>query len=489
MSMMAAVRVFELVFVLLMLGGRTDSVHDGPLLLLVSFDGFRYDYLDRSQDRVQLPNFKYLVQTGVRAKWVHNSFITKTFPNHFTIATGMYEESHGIVANSMYDPELGEMFHVNTSDPRWWDVGGEPIWITNQKHLGGKSGVLNWPGMQAQFNNTLPFRHLPAYNMSIPYKERVDTMVGWFKDSEDPINLGVLYFEEPDHTGHFAGPESKEIDETLDMVDRTVGYLIDELKAAGLFERMNVIITSDHGMMEVSQERVIELDRYLDPSTYLWVDRTPVAAIWPHDEVTREHIYTALHNAHPKMHVYYKEDIPAQYHYRHNRRIMPVIAVADPGWTIAQNASLSREWNLYKGNHGYNNSYLPMNPIFVAHGPAFRSNLLSEPFNNVDIYPLMCHILGLDPHPNNGSYQKVAHLVKKPTSWGPPPSTPEIIGVAIGLILVLGMCIVGCGIYMQRLERSESIKQAHYTNLGKAHSEEDGDTADKEPLLEAEGDV
>ncbi|XP_035686327.1 ectonucleotide pyrophosphatase/phosphodiesterase family member 5-like [Branchiostoma floridae] len=387
-------------FIILQFVGSSASSDDRPLLLLVSFDGFRYDYVDRSQERVQLPNLKYLIRNGIRAKWIHNSFITVTFPNHFTIATGMYEESHGIVANNMYDPVLQEGFHNhNTTNPKWWDVGGQPIWITNQRHPGGRSGVLNWPGMTVKFNNTQPFRHLQQYNGSMPYDERVDTMIKWFTDDKYAINLGVLYFEEPDETGHKYGPDSPEMDRTLNKVDRTVGYLIGQLKQAGLFERMNLIITSDHGMMEVSKDEVIELDRYLDPSIYLLVDTTPVAATCVYGHMM----------AHPHLKVYYKEDIPAQYHYRHNRRIMPVIAVADPGWTIVQN--ISTGW-VPKGNHGYNNSYLPMNPLFVAHGPAFRTNLLSEPFNNVDIYPLMCHILGLHPHPNNGSLQNVQHILK-----------------------------------------------------------------------------
>ncbi|XP_066279729.1 ectonucleotide pyrophosphatase/phosphodiesterase family member 5-like [Branchiostoma lanceolatum] len=480
--MMAAARVFVAVLVLLMLGGRTGSVHDGPLLLLVSFDGFRYDYLDRSEDRVQLPSLKYLIETGVRARWLHNTFVTVTWPNHFSLVTGLHAESHGMVANHMYDPDLDEQFHMyHNNEPRWY-AEAEPIWITNQRY-GGKSGVLNWPGMEVRFNGSLPFRSLPEYNESMPYEHRIETMIQWFTDEENPINLGVLYFEEPDEVGHEYGPDSPELDRALEMLDRTVEYLIELLQSAGLFERMNVIITSDHGMAETSRDRVIELDRYLDPSTYLWVDTTPVTAIWPLEHgVDREYIFAALDDAHPNLQVYYKEDIPAQYHYRHNRRIMPVIAVADPGWTIVQNISTAV---VIKGQHGYNNSYLPMNPIFVAHGPAFRTNLLSEPFNNVDIYPLMCHILGIRPLPNNGSIDSTVSIVKRRKGWwSPSPRSMSGIAGTLSLLLMLVGCIAGCGYYSRKREHAPG-RHLQYSIIG--YEMEDYSLG--EPLVDSKRDV
>ena len=262
------------------------------LVLLISFDGFRYDYLDRvKQKGLATPNFDMLINDGVKAEYMKNVFITKTFPNHYTLVTGMYEDSHGVISNNMVDsrfpkdkeftpaisnipgPELDKWFNNYTTGST---LGPEPIWVTNQKgeqkDKGRKSGVAMWPGMLAEIHGYVPEKMLP-FDKTTSNETKIDTVVKWFS-SEDPINLGLLYFNEPDHTGHLFGPDSEQIEELIVALDKLVGYLIDELKKHDLFERMNLIITSDHGMQQITN--VTFLDDQVEPDEYEAFGSTPV---------------------------------------------------------------------------------------------------------------------------------------------------------------------------------------------------------------------
>ncbi|XP_077976984.1 ectonucleotide pyrophosphatase/phosphodiesterase family member 5-like [Glandiceps talaboti] len=390
------------------------SIHDGPLTLLISFDGFRWDYLQKTET----PNFDQLIADGSFVPdGIQNSFITKTFPNHFTIATGMWEESHGIVANNMYDPNLKEHFAIGEDgfkDSKWWDNGAEPIWVTNQLH-GGRSGVYFWPGSETKIKGILPY-HYMNYSNTTPFKTRVDGIIDWFTAKEDPINLGLLYFNEPDHTGHSKGPDSDEIKTVIEMCDNITGYLIQRLKDVGLYDQMNLIITSDHGMAELDKSRVIKLDEYVNRDLYDYVDHTPVAALNPHDPKNTLTVYRAISNiAH--MTVYMKGDeknsIPDHFHYTNNPRIMPIIAMADEGWSIVRNMSDFEKFfkDEEKGGHGYDNTLRSMHPFFIASGPSIKKNFTSDPFKNVDIYPMICEIMNLKPGPNNGSLEIVSKML------------------------------------------------------------------------------
>lgn len=256
-------------------GTPTAASASKPLVLIVSFDGFRWDYLTK----VDTPNFDELIASGVQAKYIKDVFITKTFPNHFTLVTGLYEESHGVTGNAMYDPAYNQSFGMNFTDPKWWN-GGEPVWIANQKQ-GGRSSVVLWPSGNVNFSGILPDYYFPAYNGSIPFQHRVDVIIDNFVN--DRVNFGALYFQEPDHSGHLFGPDSQEILPILSMCDRTAGYLISRLKESGLFERMNIIITSDHGMTTISPERVLVVEDFVDPNTfpYRTTSNNPIMSIWP----------------------------------------------------------------------------------------------------------------------------------------------------------------------------------------------------------------
>ncbi|KAK2148499.1 hypothetical protein NP493_3051g00000 [Ridgeia piscesae] len=265
-----------------------------PRVLLISFDGFRWDYVELAhREGRKTPNFDSLIQNGVKAKWVKNVFATKTFPNHYTLVTGMYEESHGVVGNEMYDPVFNKTFKMNNfsqeCDPKWWNNGtkgggGEPIWVTNQKDEQSLerrwSGVMFWPGSSAKVHGVHPY-HYMDYDASLPNKTRIDNIVKWFSAKEDPINLGLLYFSEPDGLGHSKGPESLQMIDMIVALDRLVGYLIEQLKAYSLFESINIIITSDHGMAQIKSS--IKIDDTVNSSTYKVYGSSPIWNIMPSD--------------------------------------------------------------------------------------------------------------------------------------------------------------------------------------------------------------
>ncbi|XP_070556777.1 ectonucleotide pyrophosphatase/phosphodiesterase family member 5-like [Ptychodera flava] len=421
--------------------GLSKGLHHGPLTLLISFDGFRWDYLQK----VETPNFDVLISDG---SFVPNgivpTFITKTFPNHFTIATGLYEESHGIVATDMYDPVLNEKFHIGGEDStssKWWDVGAEPIWVTNQKH-GGRTGVYYWPGSETEIMGIRPNRY-KINNDTTPFERRIDDVIDWFTD-EDPINLGLLYFNEPDHTGHTSGPESDEILDVIRLCDDTIGYLIQRLQEADLYQKINILITSDHGMTEISPDRLIQLDDYVNPDLYVLVDSSPVAAIYPVDNRNTMAIYNAFARKHPNMTVYLKDSIPDHFHYKHNRRIMPIIAVADEGWCIVGDKTTWLNDTEIEGGHGYDNRYKSMHPFFIAHGPAIKRDFTLEQFNNVDIYPLICKIMEIEAAPNNGSLAIAGTMLRSHDSHDHSlPSHHSVKPITSSKTLIIAISIPG----------------------------------------------
>jgi len=251
---------------------------DRPKLLLLSFDGFRWDYIDR----VPTPNFHNLIDDGVMVSHVENVYVTKTFPNHYSLVTGLYAETHGIVANEMYDPATGRSFSMETDsiyEPAWWEQA-EPLWVTVQK-AGGRSAAAMWPGSDVKIYGVYPSRYLP-YNASVPFKDRVARIVRWFSGPEgEEVDFGVLYWEEPDESGHALGPQSPLMDPVIADIDEKLGFLVNALKEAGLYEKVNLVVTSDHGMAQLSPDKIIELDQYVTRDLYTWVDRSPVVALLP----------------------------------------------------------------------------------------------------------------------------------------------------------------------------------------------------------------
>lgn len=380
-----------------------------PTVILISFDGFRWNYFDK----VSTPNLNRLSETGVKAKRLIPSFPTKTFPNHYTIVTGLFPENHGIIANKMYDPKLNATFSLgdrkSVEDSRWW--GGEPIWVTAEKQ-GQTSAILFWPGSETEIKGIRP-TYWQKYDQSLAYDKRVQQALDWL---DLPVaqrpTLIALYFDAPDTQGHSYGPDSPEVKNAIRKVDTTIGILLQGLKQRGILNDINIIITSDHGMTSISPDKTIFLDDYIDLSSVDIIDWSPIVSLRPHDG-KKEEIYKALINANPHLAVYYKEDIPERLHFRNNNRITPIIGIADEGWSISSHVLFkSLQANFAKGSHGYDNQLTSMHGIFIARGSAFKKDLVVKPFENIHIYNLITKVLGLKPAPNDGNLEQVQLMLK-----------------------------------------------------------------------------
>ncbi|XP_077406897.1 bis(5'-adenosyl)-triphosphatase enpp4 [Vanacampus margaritifer] len=404
--------------------GNTACQQRRPPLLLVSFDGFRADYLRT----YPMPNLTLLYSQGVLVEQLTNVFITKTFPNHYSLVTGLYAESHGILASSMYDPDSHKHFHVSdSSDPMWWNEA-TPIWLAVHQ-AGYKTGVAMWPGSDVAIHNQTPTHFFP-YSPAVTFRERLGNVTNWLLGSEEEegVMFAAIYWEEPDQSGHLFGPENTSaIGKVLKEVDDDIGLLMSELNRTGLWGRVNILLTSDHGMAQCSADRLIRLDDCLHPDNYTLVDLTPVAALIPNNNP--EAVFALLEKCHANMTAYLKNAIPDSLHYRNNNRIQPILLIADEGWTIIRRGNkLPR-----LGDHGYDNSLPSMHPFMAARGPSFRSGYRLKSLQSVDIYPLMCHLLAVPPQPNNGTLAQARCMLAAECNQ----DMLVIIGLAFGILIVL----------------------------------------------------
>lgn len=378
-----------------------------PVVLLVSTDGFRFGY----ERKTDTPNIHRLIANGTSAEsGLIPVFPTLTFPNHYSIATGLYPSHHGIVNNHFIDPATGEKFWMGNHDPKWWL--GEPIWETVVNH-GLVAATQFWPGSDvAKGGWTCPERFCRKYDGGVPFEDRVDSVLGYFDQKEVPWFM-TLYFEDPDKQGHKVGPDDPEITEAVSRIDQMIGRLIEGLDKRGVFEDVNIILVGDHGMVGTCDGKLIYLEN-LSPAVNIsasWVQSsTPVLSIRPPPEAPTPAALVASMNealksgvvpngAHLKM--YLKEDLPARLHYSGSPRIAPVIGMLDEGYKV----EMKRRGKGLEcgGSHGYDNAFFSMRSVFIAHGPRFERARTVPSFENVQIYNLVTSVLGLKGAPNDGS--------------------------------------------------------------------------------------
>lgn len=383
-----------------------------PSVLLISLDGFRYDYFDKYHPK----NLEAIAAQGVKAEALIPVFPSLTFPNHYTIVTGLYPAKHGIISNDMKDPtimdpnkptQLWKFSLGNTiamDDPRWWQ--GEPIWLTVENQ-GQKSGTMFWPGSNVPIQGKLP-SYFKKYSGSVTSSDRVKQVLNWLDlpDADRPTFF-TLYFEAVDSAGHKYGPDSPEVKQAVADVDQNIGDLMAELKKRGIDQQLNVIIVSDHGMSAVKANHVINISQYIDLKEVDVISTGAVTNINPLDPKDTDTIYNALVNAHPNLKVYKKSQIPARFQYTGNTRIPEIVGIADEDWYISTKANTSSA-----ATHGYDNANPNMHGIFLADGPAFKDGVTVAPFENIHIYELMANILGLKPAKNDGDLNIVKPLLK-----------------------------------------------------------------------------
>lgn len=383
-----------------------------PRLILISLDGFRWDFLQHGVT----PTLSRLAAEGVQAERLIPSFPTKTFPNHYSIVTGLRPAEHGLIANNIYDPMTGKRFGLSNraavADGNWY--GGEPIWVTAERQ-GLRAAPLFWPGSEAEILGVRPSYSRP-YDGGLSPEDRVDLLLEWLNlpPGEQPQFL-TLYFEDVDDAAHGYGPEpSSELAKALGVVDQAIGRLVEGLNQLGLGSSVDLLIVSDHGMSATSRDRVIFLDDYVDPELANVVDWSPILGIWPSDAQAGE-IYRALAGAHPNLAVYRRDEIPARYDFSGHPRIPPILGISDEGWSITTRERFGRCPRCFNGGtHGYDQSLESMGALLIAHGPSFRSRTRVGPIENVHLYNLMCEVLGVAPARNSGDPNQVREFLDHP---------------------------------------------------------------------------
>lgn len=400
-----------LIFVLLFVFAL--EANEKPYVLIISFDGFRADYLNW----YDTPNFDRFAEHGVRTDGLKPVFVSKTFPNHYSIATGMYIENHGLIANHFYDKKLDEYFTLSdrskVEDSRFY--GGEPIWVTAEKQ-GVKTASYFWAGTEAPVGS-VQSSIWKKYDHDFPFNARIDSVVKWFSFPEEKRpHLIMLYFHEPDDTGHRYGPKSVETEAMVDSMDSIMGNIMNAMESLEIFPNLNIIAVADHGMAAISPERTIDLFDYVNLTEIKQEGSGPFAMLYGENNQKLNTIVKKLKRV-PHLSVYKKEEIPDRYHYKNHYRIKDVLLVADEGWFILDKkyhgADIFKLKFLRGGTHGYDNELRSMHAIFLADGPAFKDGYSKPTFENIHIYPLIAEILGLTPNENiDGKLEKVRDLLK-----------------------------------------------------------------------------
>ena len=370
-----------------------------PVTILVSIDGFRPDYLDRGLT----PRLAALARGGVTGPMIP-SFPSKTFPNHWTLVTGLVPDRHGIVANTMEDAARpGETFTMATDDPFWWSAA-EPIWVTAER-AGIRTATMFWPGANVAWGGriTKGANHgLPAggerpsdwseFAQALTGGQRVAGVIDWLRrPAVTRPRLVTLYFDTVDSAGHDGGPDSPAVDTALREVDGAVGQLVDGLAELG--QPANLVIVADHGMAATSSVRTVALDQVASPANYRVLETGPYASLFavPGHEAALD---KALLRPHPHMTCWRKANIPTRFHYGTNARVPPYLCLAEVGWLVVKSAP---EKPFTGGNHGYDNQAAAMRALFIANGPAFRAGRRLQPFANTSVAPLLRDLLALPP--------------------------------------------------------------------------------------------
>ncbi|WMJ68452.1 ectonucleotide pyrophosphatase/phosphodiesterase [Stenotrophomonas sp. 24(2023)] len=369
-----------------------------PKLLLVSIDGLRADMLDRGIT----PNLQRIIDGGVRARWMTPSYPSLTFPNHYTIVTGLRPDHHGIVNNSMEDAALGRFMlsdreAVVTSG--WW--GGEPIWVSAEK-AGVRSATTSWPGSEAEIQGVRPSQWR-VYDGKEPLQQRARTVLDWLAQTgPDAPRLTTLYMENVDKAGHNHGPDSRQYAEAIRQADAVIGQVLDGLEQRGLAANTNIIVVSDHGMAAVAEGNVVPVESMVDPALARHVSVGQSVGFEPLPG-QREPAERALLGRHDHYECWTKQTLPPQWQYGTHPRVPAIICQMDEGWDALTAEKIRHRDHADRGSHGYDNALPSMRAVFVARGPSFRQGLVIDGFDNVDVYPLMTRLLQVPAAPNDGN--------------------------------------------------------------------------------------
>jgi len=350
-------------------------------VVVLSLDGFRWDY----PELYPTPSMDAIAETGVKAVSLQPSFPTKTFPNHYSIATGLYPDHHGIVQNSFYDPALERFYRISdrnsVEDPVFYS--GEPIWVTAEKQ-NIISASYFWVGSEAPVQGISP-TYWKIYDHYFPFESRMDSVLYWLNlPVESRPQLIMWYMDEPDGDGHYFGPGSPELGITIEYLDSLVGVFAKAINSLPIADQINFIITSDHGMESLSEDRYVDLTEYIDTSLFEIIIGYNPNYIFKSDAGMEQECFEDLKDI-PNVSVWKSENVPERFNYGSHSRTLDFVLLADSSWTIG---------------------------LGEKSKPDFQNGIIHPTFENVDIYLLIAHILGLDPAPTDGKFERVQGMLQ-----------------------------------------------------------------------------
>lgn len=363
-------------------------------LILISLDGFRWDYADRFKP----PNLNEFIKNGVKAESLIPSFPSKTFPNHYTIATGMYPENHGLLGNSYYSYEKNETYSLRkreiVQDGSWY--GGTPIWVQAAK-AGMVTASYFFVGSEADVQGIRP-TYYHNYDGAVKNQARVDQAIEWLElPAEKRPHLITMYFSDMDDIGHRVGPnEDEALKNKLFDLDVILGGLFERAHQTGL--AVNIIIVSDHGMTDVPIGNFIPVESIENDDLYLTVDNGAIVNIYPKDMGQTDAIYDTLKLKENHFSVYKIKDTPYFEYVPKNKNWGAIQILPDSSYYFSSIRSIgfrkSSSRNVF-GQHGFDPEFKDMHAIFYANGAAFKEGYVTPSVKNIHIYPIMCKILGL----------------------------------------------------------------------------------------------
>lgn len=421
----------------------SNSTHDFyKTTIVVSLDGFHPHYINPHDT----PTLHNMFINDYGAPYMVPSFPSVTFPNHWTLVTGLYPSEHGIVGNTFFDTKLNKQF-VSTDpqngslDPDFWQ-GGEPIWKTAVLQ-GIKAAVHMWPGSEVP--GVGPDFDSDRFNGSELLTSKVERVMGWLdREIDTRPELILTYVPTVDEYGHKYGISGDELSKSLTYVDDFVELMKSELHKRNLDDIVNLVFVSDHGMAPTSNERILYLDDLIDLKKIDHIDGWPLIGLIPNvdvDEAAKE-IRTRFDkldlNLTKHYRIYKREEIPQRFQFggliddhKFNYRLAPLWIIPDVGYAVTTHKQMEENGGDYKpkGVHGYDNSHLLMRALFLGSGPFFKEKFKSnkvKPFANVNFYNLICDSLELQPAPNNGQLvQKIASQVL-PKNWNDALVFPDL---------------------------------------------------------------
>ena len=369
--------------------------------VIISLDGFRWDYTQW----YDTPFLDRMAEEGVEAALIP-SYPSKTFPNHYTLATGLYPDHHGIIGNKFINRATGKKFSLSNRevkhDARYY--GGEPIWLTAQRQ-GLRTAVFYWPGSDVAVQGKYPDKYF-NYDQEprLTFGQRIDGILKQLRRPEAKRpQLIMAYFEQPDHNGHVYGPQAKQTRIAVMEIDKLISNLYERIQKLPISDKVNFIVVSDHGMTLTMPEKHIDARQYLKKEWYYDIEGDAPANVYAR-EGCADSICQALQGV-DHIRVWHRTEVPYYLHYGTNENVGDVVIDTELGWLFSDKKAE------YGGTHGYDPSYNDMHALFRAVGPAFKHISLPH-FPNVDVYPLLCHLLGIEPAPNDGSLNIVKRMLR-----------------------------------------------------------------------------